>query len=400
MTKRLYYTDSYIKEFSGVVLDQQQIDKSPAIILDQTAFYPESGGQPHDTGFLGEVRVLRVIEDNSGNILHILEREIPAGEVGGRIDWARRFDHMQQHTGQHILSQVFLTVSQARTISFHMGQESSTIDIEIARPSSGQMEEAQMLACGIVFQNRAIHILTTDRENLSALGVRKGSDREGAIRVIDVENFDRSPCGGTHVRSTGEIGLICILNFERYKGGTRVEFVSGGRALRSFWKNQELLKTLGGLYSAPPESTPEMTEKLLQAKMALSRENENLRDQLLEMEAAELFKDAAKTAYAFTVCRTYSGRSLETVKTLAQKLVARPGTLAILAITDASQVVVARSKDLQGSCNDAIKRAISKLGGKGGGRPELAQAGGFHAESLGAWLQALEDYFRDGSKGR
>jgi alanyl-tRNA synthetase len=192
--------------------------------------------------------------------------------------------------------------------------------------------------------------------------------------------------------------LICILNFERYKGGTRVEFVAGGRALRSFQKNHELLKKLGRLYSATPESIPEITEKLLQEKMALSRENENLRDQLLEIEAGELFKDAAKTAYAFTVRRTYTGRSLETIKTLARKLVARPGTLAILAIADASQVVVARSTDLQGSCNDAVKRAISELGGKGGGRPELAQAGGFHANSLDAWLQALEDYFSDGSK--
>jgi alanyl-tRNA synthetase len=393
MTKRLYYTDSYLAEFSASVLDQRQVDKSPAVILDQTAFYPESGGQPHDKGFLGDVRVLKVVEDDAGSILHILEQEIHAGTVAGRIDWPRRFDHMQQHTGQHLLSQAFLATAKAPTLSFHLGQESSTIDIEMAHPSAEKMEEAQTLACGIVFQNRPVHILTTDRQSLNALGVRKESDREGEIRVIDVDGFDRSACGGTHVRNTGEIGLICIINFERYKGGVRVEFAAGGRALRFFQKDNGLLKKLARIYSASPESIPEITEKMLQEKTALARENDDLRSQLLELEAADLIKEAVKTPYASTICRIYSGRSLESLKTLAQKLTALPNTLAILAVSEACQVVVARSKDLQGSCNDAVKRTIAGLGGKGGGRPELAQAGGVPADSMKAWLQSLENYF-------
>jgi alanyl-tRNA synthetase len=393
MTKRLYYADSYLKEFSGIVLDRCQIEKKPAVVLDQTAFYPESGGQPHDTGFLGEARVIHVVEDDTENILHLLDRELPPGSIAGRIDWARRFDHMQQHTGQHILSQAFLAVSQARTLSFHMGQETSTIDIEMTQPSVSRMEEAQALAMDIVFQNRPVHTLTTSRDELSSLGVRKESHREGEIRVIDVDGFDRSPCGGTHVRNTGEIGLIFISGFERYKGGIRVEFVAGGRALQLFQKEHELLKRLGSLYSATPDNIPDLTEKLLQERMNLSRDNEHLREQLLETEADQLLENPGKIRDAFVVWKVFNGRSLESIKSLAQKIVSRPRTLAILAIGDACQIVVARSKDLPGSCNDAVKRAISGLGGKGGGRPELAQAGGFSKDAVNAWLQSLEEYF-------
>jgi alanyl-tRNA synthetase len=393
MKKRLYYEDSYQKEFSATVQDQCRIENSPAVILDATAFYPESGGQPCDTGFLGQARVMKVVENSAGEVVHILEHEIPSGQVRGVIDWERRFDHMQQHTGQHILSQAFIAAAKAPTLSFHMGQESSTIDIDMAQPAADRMEEAQKIANGIVFQNRAVRILTTDREKLNELGVRKESDREGEIRVIEVDGFDRSPCGGTHVRSTGEIGLIFISGFERYKGGTRVEFVAGGRALKLLQKDHELLKKLCRLYSAALDSIPDAAEKLLQERTSLSKENENLRGQLLDMEAAELLNSSAKTRYGSTVRRVYSGRSLESVKALAQKVTANPGGLAILGIADACQVIVARSRDLPGSCNDAVKQAISRFGGKGGGRPELAQAGGFSPDSLERWMEALDQYF-------
>jgi alanyl-tRNA synthetase len=394
MSKRLYFTDSYLREFSGTVLECRLFEKSPAVILDQTAFYPESGGQPHDTGMLNGAHVLKVLDDESGGILHVLDREIPSGDVRGKIDWGRRFDHMQQHTGQHILSQAFIATAKAQTLSFHMGGEMSTIDINLAQPSTGQMEEAQALATEVVFQNRAVHILATDRDNLSSLGVRKESQREGEIRVIDIEGFDRSACGGTHVRNTGEIGVIFVSNFERYKGGTRVEFAAGGRALRLLRKDHELLRQLARMYSAAPEKLAEITEKLLQERTGLARENELLQDKLLEMEAAELLQSAEQTGNRSIVCRTFSGRKLDSVKVLAQKLTGNPGVAAILGIADACQIVLARSKDLQVNCGDAIKKIAAELGGKGGGRPELAQAGGFPAESMDLWMKALAQYFQ------
>jgi len=393
MTKRLYYTDSYLKEFSGTVLECRRIDNNPAVILDRTAFYPESGGQPADSGVLQGARVLNVLEDDAGEILHVLDREIAAGPVAGSIDWPRRFDHMQQHTGQHILSQAFLHAANAPTLSFHMGAETSTIDIQLAHPSARHMQEAQTLATRVVFENRPVHILTTDRAGLGALGVRKDSQRDGEIRVIDIEGCDRSPCGGTHVRNTGEIGLIFVLGFERYKGGTRVEFAAGGRALQVLQKDHEILNQLARLHSVSPEGLPAMAEKLLQERVSLNRENELLRDGILEMEAAELIRNGAKTEHSLRICRVFTDRKLEAIKALAMKLTARDGVAAVLGIADTCQIVVSRSRNLQGNCGEAIKRIASELGGKGGGRPEIAQAGGFSPDAFNAWMAALENYF-------
>ena len=393
MTRKLYYQDSYLREFSGEILQDRQIDGKPVVILDQTAFYPESGGQPCDTGSLGVASVLSVLEDDSGIVLHLLDRKIPRGRISGRIDWSRRFDHMQQHTGQHILSQAFLAVARAQTLSFHMGQETSTIDVELAHLSLPQMQEIQTLAASVVFENRAVHVLTTDRESLSALGVRKDSQREGEIRVIEVEGFDRSPCGGTHVRRTGEIGLIAILGFEHYKGGTRVEFAAGYRALKTLTEDHELLKILGKLYSTAPAKIPGMTERLFQDKAALIRDKERLQDQVLEMEAGELIRGAKNTGCAVVVCKIFNGRDLEEIKALARKLASNPSTLAILALVDGGRLVVARSSDLQGSCHEAIRLVTAEFGGKGGGRPELAQAGGLPADSLDSCVAALEKQF-------
>jgi len=301
---------------------------------------------------------------------------------------------MQQHSGQHILSQAFIAVAHAQTLSFHMGAETSTIDIDLAQPSPTQMEEAQTLATNVVFQNRAVHILATDRDSLSSLGVRKESQREGEIRVIDIEGFDRSPCGGTHIRSTGEIGAIFVSNFERYKGGTRVEFAAGGRVLKLLQKDHALLRHLARIHSAAPDTLVEIAEKCLQERTALIRENDLLEGRLLEMEASDLLQSASRTERGCVVYRTVSGRKLENIKVLAQKLTVNPGVVAILGISDACQIVLARSKDLPGNCGDAIKKVAAVLGGKGGGRPELAQAGGFPADCLDSWMKALSEYFR------
>jgi alanyl-tRNA synthetase len=395
MTERLYYLDSYLKEFSGAILEQRRIDENPAVILDRTAFYPASGGQLPDRGMLGEARVVDVLEDEAGSILHFLDREIPPGPISGRIDWDLRFDHMQQHTGQHILSQAFIHVARAPTLSFHMGKETSTIDIELAQPTPSLIEEVQAHATGVVFEDRVVLILNVDRDRLGSLGLRKESQRQGEIRVIDIEGCDRSACGGTHVRRTGEIGIIFILGFERYKGGTRVEFVAGTRALVQFQKDHEMLKKLGRFFSANPENLPGLVEKLLLERSETSREMNRLQNQLQQLEAEDLYRAAVGTKGGAIVRRIFAGRSLDSVKALAQKLTARPGVLALLGNADTCQIIVARSKDVRGDCNLAIKEVAANFGGRGGGRPELAQAGGFPAESMDFWLTALEKYFAD-----
>jgi alanyl-tRNA synthetase len=395
MTKHLYYEDSYLTEFDADVIEQLTVGPKPAVVLDQTAFYPDSGGQPCDMGTLGGARVESVAEDASGRILHIVDSLPPPGLVRGRIDWGRRFDHMQQHTGQHILSQAFLCIAQAPTLSFHLGIETSTIDLGLAQADAGLLRKVEDLAAGVVFENRPVRVLNVRREELSALGVRKESQREGEIRVIDIDGFDRSPCGGTHVRRSGEIGLIFILGSERYKGGTRVEFVCGGRVLKTFRKDHEVLRELGKLYSAHPHELPGLTEKFIQERSALQRDKTRLEGQLLEMEAQELRLRADKKGGVVAVRQNYTDRKIESLKTLAQMITASPRTLAILCLAqEPAQLIVARSADVPGDCGAAIKLLAGRLGGRGGGRPELAQAGGIAGSALEEWSRALWDYFQ------
>ncbi len=395
MTIRLYYDDSYLTEFAATAVEVRASGGKHVAVLDKTAFYPTSGGQPHDIGTLGGSRVMEVEEDSEGNILHFTDIPPPAGAVTGRVDWARRFDHMQQHTGQHILSQAFLRVTQAQTVSFHLGQDVCTLDIELPQPSTAIMRQAEELASRIVFEDRAVGILTVNRTELAALGVRKQTEREGNIRVIEVEDFDLSPCGGTHVRRTGEVGMIAVLDCERYKGGTRVEFACGRRILGILSKDHEVLKELGNLHSAHPHELVRLTEKLLEERTALARENARLNQQVLEAEAQEMRSRAEKRGGKAIVRQRFSGRPVESVKLLAQKIAALPGAVAILGVSqvDAQVVIVARSADVSGNCGAAIKEVAEKLGGKGGGRPELAQAGGIAETSLDAWLDALENHF-------
>ncbi len=393
MTEHLYYQDSYLREFTAEVIEQRRKGEKSAAILNRTAFYPTSGGQPHDTGILGSARVLDVEEDESGTILHVTDPVLPCGPVKGRLDWERRFDHMQQHTGQHVLSQAFLQTASAPTLSFHLGQETCTIDIGLAQPVPSVLTETEDLANRVVFEDRPVRILMVDRAELNALGIRKETSREGRIRVIDVEGFDRSACGGTHVRRSGEIGMIAILGCERYKGGSRIEFACGNRALTTLRRDHDALKTLGRLYSAHPYELPRLTEKVFEERAALARENAHLQGKILEMEALDLVNRADKSTGKIVVVTRFSDRTLESLKVLAQKIATRPRAVAILAVVqEAAQVVVAKSNDLPGSCGMAVKEAITRFGGKGGGKSELAQAGGIAPSAIEAWLQSVETF--------
>jgi alanyl-tRNA synthetase len=397
MTKYLYYEDSYLTEFSANIVERRLAQGKPAVVLERTAFYPTSGGQPCDAGWIEGMRVENVEEDDSGLIVHVLAGplEPSAAPVSGKVDWERRFDHMQQHTGQHILSQAFVAAAQAGTLSFHLGQETSTIDVNLAQPDASLLRAAEDLANRIVFEDRPVRILNVTRQELDALGIRKETQRAGEIRVIEVENFDRSACGGTHVRRCGEIGLILILGSERYKGGTRIEFVCGARALRSFRKDHETLRSLGKTFSAHPHELPELCEKFLSERAALVRDKKRLEEDILALEAQELIHSAERIHGLLAVRRNYADRKIESLKILAQKVTAAPGILAILStVEDTAQLVVARSQDLAGDCGAAIRQMAAKLGGRGGGRPELAQAGGIAASALDEWVQGIVDFFK------
>jgi alanyl-tRNA synthetase len=302
---------------------------------------------------------------------------------------------MQQHTGQHILSQAFLRIARAPTLSFHLGLNSSTIDVDLASPSEALMAEIERAATRIVFENRAVRSLKVTREQQEDLGVRKPSDRDGAIRVIEIEDYDRSPCGGTHVRRTGEIGVIAILGCERYKGGARIEFVCGTRALERLRIDHELLAQMGSLFSAHPEDLPRLTEKLLKERSALARENSQLRSRIFESEAQEILHRADKLEGIAMIGRIFADRTIDEVRLLAQKITAGAPAVVILGTShETCQLVAARSPGVPGHCGEAVKKTAGNLGGRGGGKPELAQAGGIPPSDLKGWIEALEEHFR------
>jgi alanyl-tRNA synthetase len=390
MSNRLYYFDSYLAEFDANAIENRPVDGRTAVILDSTAFYPASGGQPHDTGTLGSACVEEILEAEDGEVLHFVDAPLTPGPIHGVIDWRRRFDHMQQHTGQHILSQSFIHVAGAGTVSFHMGAEVSTIDIELEEPSVDVMERVEQFASRIVFEDRPVNLLFVDREQQESLGLRKTSEREGKIRVVEIEKFDRSPCGGTHVKGTGEIGMISILGFERYKGGTRVEFVCGERARRTFHREHETLRELGRLFSAHPLESPRLVEALRNDKAVLGKEVARLQNLLLDAEARELLAAAGDTSGIRLICREFSDRTIEGIRLLAQKVTKAPAAVTIFALAqDPAQVIVAAGPATGVDCGAILRETIALLGGKGGGKPGLAQGGGIPLAALPAWLDAV-----------
>ncbi|HJX87060.1 MAG TPA: alanyl-tRNA editing protein, partial [Gemmatimonadales bacterium] len=239
MTRRLYYTDSYLTAFPAEVVDRAE--DGALVYLDRTAFYPTSGGQPHDTGRLGSARVLDVV-DQGDRIAHRVDTPLPAGPVDGAIDWPRRFDHMQQHTGQHLLSAVLADLTGHATISVHFGREISTLDLDTPELPHDQVVEAELRANRIVTENRPVEV--SFEEAASAEGLRKASEREGTLRVVSIRDLDRSACGGTHVRTTGEIGPVFIRRLERVRKTVRLEFLCGERAVRRARTDADLLAGL------------------------------------------------------------------------------------------------------------------------------------------------------------
>ena len=229
-TERLYYRDSFLCEFDAQVISCEKDGERWRVVLDRTAFYPTSGGQPHDTGKLGDVPVIEVA-DVEHKVVHYTSAAVPVGPVRGRIDWARRIDHMQQHTGQHLLSAAFIELFGFQTVSFHLGKEMSTIDLDTSAVVTKQLEEAERRVNEVIFEDKPVVIRFGTAEELAEAGIRKKVEREGILRAIEVERFDRQPCGGTHLERTGQAGMLLIRKLERRRDQCRVEFVCGFRAL-------------------------------------------------------------------------------------------------------------------------------------------------------------------------
>jgi alanyl-tRNA synthetase len=376
MTERLYYTDSMLRTFEATVLASDPVADRHEVLLDRTAFYPTSGGQPFDTGTLGGRQVLDVVDRDDGSIAHVVTGPLAVGSrVAGQIDWARRFDHMQQHTGQHILSAAFDRLHGVRTLSFHLGRETSTIDLG-RDMAAGEIAAAARAASDVVWDDRPVTVRTVSEDEASRLPLRKEPVRSGPLRLVEVDGFDLSACGGSHVPRTGMVGIIAVAGWERFKGGTRVAFVCGGRALASHDALRDVVAAVSRTLSVGAAEIPAAIERLQADGRALGKSVEDAGKRLAVYRAAE-FRDGAEAIGPWRVVfRDEPDADAAGLKSLAAAIVAVPGFVAILA--GAGQpvpVVVARSADVAFDAGRWMKQATSTLGGRGGGRAEQAQGG-------------------------
>jgi alanyl-tRNA synthetase len=390
MTDRLYYTDPYNREFDATIARVDQREGRTLVTLDRTSFYPTSGGQPFDTGTLGDRRVVDVFDEDDGSIAHVIEdagealrRPEPApplreGQpVHGVIDWARRFDHMQQHSGQHVLSAAFDRLFGVRTLSFHLGAVASTIDL--ARELTPRdIAAAEGEANRIVWENRPVTVRYADAGEASGMPLRKQPKRGGTLRLIDVEQWDLSACGGTHVARTGAIGIIAVGSWERFKGGQRIEFLCGGRALDRFRSLRESASAATGLLSVAAEEVPGAIERVQAEVKEQKRALAGLQTELARYRAEGLAASAEVIDAGRLVARAIEADA-NGLKALASAIVAAPGRVAVLVSTSTPPlVVVARSTDVAVKASDILAALTGRFGGRGGGKPELAQGGGLN----------------------
>jgi alanyl-tRNA synthetase len=394
-THRLYYADSYLRAFEGVVVAQGSVGGRPAVALDRSAFYPEGGGQPADTGALGDCPVADV-QVEGATVWHILARPddlagLPVGRaVSGTIDWARRLDHMQQHCGQHILTAAFIAAAGLPTVAFHLGAASVTIDLATPELTAVQARAAEDLANAVVWESRPVAARFVGAEELAGIPLRKAPSVAGPVRVVSVADFDHSACGGTHPRSTSEVGLIAVLRWSRQKGGTRVEFACGGRALAELRRLGAAAAGAAATLSVGVDELPGAAERALAAQRAAAKELAQARAALDEAEGLRLYGAGEMAGAARLVCAALPEGEAGRLRALAQAIAAQPGGVAILGAGGArAQVVVACAADSARSASELLRVGLPLLEGKGGGSAALAQGGGPRSEGLAAALEAI-----------
>jgi len=403
MTDRLYYHDSFLYNFDAEVRSVVETPR-PALILDRTAFYPTSGGQIHDTGWLisGQEKhhVTEVVDAEDGQVVHYLEAPLkdvkPGSRIRGELDPTRRRDHMQQHSAQHVLSAAFVRLFNMPTVSFHMADDYCSIDLKIddldtSSLSKDQIESAEHLANEIVLENRAVDVRFVTRDEAEKLGLRKLPPTErDELRLIDIRDFDLTACGGTHVSNTGQIGSILLRKSEKVRHGYRVEFVAGGRAISTARRDFSALTEAAVLFSAHIYDVPQQARKSLDEIKSLRKQREQSQDELAAAQAAALLAETPESHDRKLVVRTFSDRDLNFLKLLAQKLTRQsPAVIALLA-TESPQpaLVFAQSAGQPHDMGALLKETMAKLGGRGGGSKDLAQGGAPQSAGLAAALAA------------
>jgi alanyl-tRNA synthetase len=409
ITERLYYSDSHLVEFDARVVGVVRMeDGRAAVTLDRTAFYPTGGGQPSDTGMLGATRIVECVDAEDEGVLHVVAGQAPeeGASIRGRVDWPRRLDHIQQHTGQHILSQAFVELYGAQTRSFRMTEDACEIDVDLSEPSDEKVERAVGRANEIIWDDRAVRVHLVTPEEAARMPLRKDSAREGSLRVIEVEGFDFSPCGGTHARTSGEVGIVAARHWERAKGLVRVTFVAGGRALADYRRANRVARATAALFSVARDEAAEASARLQDENKQLQRRLRAAEEIASRAEARELFEEAARAASSgasqatggelTVVARVFEQRDAESLRRLAFALAAHTRTVALLGSREAgaARLVFARGRDAEGDMNALMREACVALEGRGGGRPDMAQGGGRRVDRINEVLDAAASAVR------
>ncbi len=398
MTERLYYSDSFLYDFDAEIRSVVETPR-PAVILDRTAFYPTSGGQVHDTGWLvsgdEKHRVTEVADAEDGHVVHYLEAPLknvqPGARVRGEIDEARRRDHMQQHSAQHVLSAAFVRLFNMPTVSFHMADDYCSIDLDTPSLTKEQVESAERMANEVVLEDRAVDIRFVTRDEAEKIGLRKLPPAErDQLRLIDIRDFDLTACGGTHVNRTGQIGGLFLRKTEKVRQGYRVEFVAGQRAVATARRDFNTLTETAALFSTHLYDVPQQARKSLDEIKSQRKQAEHAQDELAEAQAATLLAETPESNGRKLVVRTFSGRDLNLLKLLAQKLTRQSPAVVALLATESPQpaLVFAQSAGQPYDMGKLLKETLAKLGGRGGGSKDLAQGGAPTAEGLSAALTA------------
>ena len=397
MTQRLYYHDSFLYDFEAEVRELTSSPR-PALFLDRTAFYPTSGGQIFDTGTIEteneKLKIAEVADAEDGRVVHYLEappKEIkPGTKIRGFIDPTRRRDHMQQHTGQHVLSAAFVRLFDMQTVSFHMGDDYCSIDLDTPSINKDQVEQAERLANEIILENRPVAIRFVTRDEAADLGLRKlpPGDRD-ELRLIDIRDFDLSACGGTHVNQTGQIGCILLRKTEKVRQGWRVEFIAGQRAVATARRDFTTLTETASLFSAHVYDVPQQARKSLDEVRSLRKQREQSQEELAEAQAAAFLAETTETNGHKLLIRTFSDLDMNYLKLLAQKVTRLvPNAVTLLAITSPQPALVfAQSAGQSNDMGALMKETMSKLGGRGGGSKDMAQGGVPNADAVATALQ-------------
>ena len=399
MSERLYYEDAYTTRFEAQIIEHVSDSGRLTVVLDKTYFYPTSGGQPHDQGLINGVPVVDVtIRDEDGAVLHWLKGGEPAGrEVTAEIDWPRRFDHMQQHTGQHILSQAFLRVAEAETVGFHLSDNSVTIDLDADTLTAAQVQQAEALANEIVWQNRPIRVQTVTLAEAEKLQLRKVPPaHDGRLRLIDIQDFDLTACGGTHVTSTGSVGMVKVLRLERRGDQLRVEFSCGRRALRDYQQKNDLVNRLTTELTTGAGDVVAAVGRLQVEASDAQRTARKQQATLLRLEAAQLRREGVRYGEVTIVTRVFTDKDPAQLRLLANHLVEEQETIALLGLAGSKMhLVFGRSGGAPGNVNQLLKIALEMIGsGSGGGSDSFAQGGG-----PAVTLEKLQDVLIQVEKG-